>query len=259
VRLQENQAGKGSEEGRIPRMVECELSDGLVDSCKAGDIVTILGIMKVMSQAADLGGGGGQSGSQLMSQYIEAVSVTKNKQEGGVDSESEAASGKRSSSGRFSSGRSSSSGLSARDIDFVAKFGSECKEDHLRQLVHSLAPSISGHTMVKAGMILALCGGLQKNAESRSRVPIRGNTHMLLVGEPGIGKSQLLKAAAGVAPRCGSSPPSRCTHAPLRSASLSYLAPFLPLQGPVRVRQRLKLRWSDCVGAKRFGFRGVQL
>jgi DNA helicase MCM8 len=250
VRLQENQAGKGSEEGRIPRMVECELSDGLVDSCKAGDIVTVLGIVKVMSQAADLGGGGGgQPGSQLMSQYIEAVSVTKNKQEGGVDSESEAASRK----------RSSSSGLSARDIDFVSKFGSEYKEDHLRQLVHSLAPSISGHTMVKAGMILALCGGMQKNSESKSRVPIRGNTHMLLVGEPGIGKSQLLKAVAGVAPRCGSNPPSRCTHALLHSASLSYLSPFLPLQGPVRVRQRLKLRWSDCIGAKRLGFRGVQL
>jgi len=200
VRLQENQAGKGSEEGRIPRMVECELSDGLVDSCKAGDIVTVLGIVKVMSQAADLGGGGGQPGSQLMSQYIEAVSVTKNKQEGGVDSESEAASRK----------RSSSSGLSARDIDFVSKFGSEYKEDHLRQLVHSLAPSISGHTMVKAGMILALCGGMQKNSESKSRVPIRGNTHMLLVGEPGIGKSQLLKAVAGVAPRCGSNVHTHC-------------------------------------------------
>lgn len=46
VRLQEQQGGKGSEEGNIPRALDCELSGGLVDSCKTGDIVTVLGIAK---------------------------------------------------------------------------------------------------------------------------------------------------------------------------------------------------------------------
>lgn len=48
VRLQENQTGRAStEEGRIPRTIESELSGGLVDACKAGDTVTVLGIVKV--------------------------------------------------------------------------------------------------------------------------------------------------------------------------------------------------------------------
>lgn len=35
------------EAGRIPRTIECELVQDLVDSCVPGDIVTITGIVKV--------------------------------------------------------------------------------------------------------------------------------------------------------------------------------------------------------------------
>jgi DNA helicase MCM8 len=42
-----------------------------------------------------------------------------------------------------------------------------------RQLVHALCPSIYGHEIVKAGLVLALMGGVRKNADSANRVPIR--------------------------------------------------------------------------------------
>lgn len=42
-----------------------------------------------------------------------------------------------------------------------------------RQLVHALCPTIYGHEVVKAGLLLALMGGVRKNAGSANRVPIR--------------------------------------------------------------------------------------
>ena len=44
-----------SEESRIPRTIEVELSGDLVGCCSAGDELTVLGIVRVLS--ADSGGG----------------------------------------------------------------------------------------------------------------------------------------------------------------------------------------------------------
>jgi DNA helicase MCM8 len=64
-------------------------------------------------------------------------------------------------------------------------------------LVASLCPGIFGQELVKAGLLLALLGGTKKQAE----VAVRNDIHTLVVGDPGLGKSQLLKAVAAVAPR----------------------------------------------------------
>eukprot|EP00899_Mesostigma_viride_P018949 jgi/Mesvir1/27055/Mv20750-RA.1 len=106
----------------------------------------------------------------------------------------------------------------AKDLEFVARFTTEYRGDQLRQLVQSLCPSIYGHDFVKAGLLLALMGGVQQGVGERDKVPTRGDIHVLVVGDPGLGKSQLLKGAANVAPRgiyvCGSS----STHAGLSVA-----------------------------------------
>ncbi|KAJ9071764.1 protein phosphatase 2A regulatory subunit cdc55 [Entomophthora muscae] len=47
--------------------------------------------------------------------------------------------------------------------------------------------------------MLALVGGVQKVSGSNHRV--RGEPHLLLVGDPGTGKSQFLKFAAKLIPR----------------------------------------------------------
>lgn len=41
--------------------------------------------------------------------------------------------------------------------------------------------------------MLALFGGVRKGNDDLASVPVRGDIHCLIVGDPGIGKSQLLK------------------------------------------------------------------
>lgn len=55
--------------------------------------------------------------------------------------------------------------------------------------------SLSSFTfeLVKAGLALALFGGSQKYADDKNRIPVRGDPHVLVVGDPGLGKSQMLQ------------------------------------------------------------------
>lgn len=41
----------------MPRTVECELTEDLVDACIPGDVVTVIGIIKVINNYMDVGGG----------------------------------------------------------------------------------------------------------------------------------------------------------------------------------------------------------
>lgn len=66
-------------------------------------------------------------------------------------------------------------------------------------LIQSIAPSIHGHDMVKESISLQLFGGVKKNLPGDTK--IRGNIHVLLVGDPGTGKSMLLHATDKIAPK----------------------------------------------------------
>jgi len=66
-------------------------------------------------------------------------------------------------------------------------------------LVGSIAPSIYGHNKIKEALVLQLMGGVSKTRDDGVRS--RGDIHILLVGDPGSGKSQLLKRATVVAPK----------------------------------------------------------
>lgn len=68
-----------------------------------------------------------------------------------------------------------------------------CEGDQLRQLAHSLCPSIFGQELAKAGLLLALLGGVRKPGTSDGAMALRSDLHVLLVGDPGLGKSQLLQ------------------------------------------------------------------
>lgn len=56
-RIQELVSAGNHEEGRVPRTVECELTEDLVDCCIPGEIVTVTGIVKVLNNYMDVGGG----------------------------------------------------------------------------------------------------------------------------------------------------------------------------------------------------------
>lgn len=70
------------------------------------------------------------------------------------------------------------------------------KPDLFKLLVQSLCPTIFGHEVVKAGLLLALFGGSEKDSAE-----YRAQSHVLVVGDPGLGKSQMLQSCAFVAPR----------------------------------------------------------
>ena len=63
-----------------------------------------------------------------------------------------------------------------------------------RILVNSLCPPIFGHEIVKAGLLLGLLGGRRRLGVTDKDISIRGDPHVLVVGDPGLGKSQMLSA-----------------------------------------------------------------
>jgi len=69
------------------------------------------------------------------------------------------------------------------------------------KLARSIAPEIYGLEDVKKALLLALVSGVTKVAASDG-LKIRGDINVLLMGDPGVAKSQLLKHVLFVAPRC---------------------------------------------------------
>ena len=69
----------------------------------------------------------------------------------------------------------------------------------VQRIVKSIAPSIYGHETVKLGIAMAMFGGREKNINAKHR--IRGDINVLLLGDPGVAKSQFLKYVEKTAPR----------------------------------------------------------
>ena len=67
------------------------------------------------------------------------------------------------------------------------------------KIIKSTAPSIRGYREVKEAIALQLFGGASKQLEDETK--LRGDIHILIVGDPGIGKSQILKYVSRLAPR----------------------------------------------------------
>lgn len=183
VRVQEIMDDDQRESGRIPRTVECELTADLVDSCVPGDMVTITGIVKVTSTEEHRNKNNKDKCMFLL--YLHANSVNNNKGAGP------------------SSGDQQTSGLamefSIKELYAIQEI--QAQSNLFRLIVGSLCPSIYGHEMVKAGLVLGLFGGTQRYLNDKNRIPIRGNPHILVVGDPGLGKSQMLQAVSNIAPR----------------------------------------------------------
>ncbi|EFJ34511.1 hypothetical protein SELMODRAFT_1994, partial [Selaginella moellendorffii] len=66
-------------------------------------------------------------------------------------------------------------------------------------ILQSICPQVYGLFTVKLAVALTLVGGVQRVDSSGTR--IRGESHLLLVGDPGTGKSQFLKYAARLSHR----------------------------------------------------------
>eukprot|EP01103_Thecamoeba_quadrilineata_P010325 TRINITY_DN2192_c0_g2_i2.p1 TRINITY_DN2192_c0_g2~~TRINITY_DN2192_c0_g2_i2.p1 ORF type:complete len:637 (-),score=120.88 TRINITY_DN2192_c0_g2_i2:248-2158(-) len=164
--------------GRIPRTVECELAEELVDSCVPGDVVALCGIVRAVNTEEGRGRPTDKN-KGLFFLYIQAVTVQNNKQ--------------------VETGQMDLMQFSMKDMYLIQELTAE--KNLFRLVVNSLAPSIYGNELVKAGLLLALFGGCQKYGNEKTRIPIRGDPHVLVVGDPGLGKSQMLQSVTNLAPR----------------------------------------------------------
>ena len=73
------------------------------------------------------------------------------------------------------------------------------KPNVYEKLRDAIAPSIYGYENIKEAIVLQLFGGVKKVREDGTRT--RGDIHMFLIGDPGSGKSQLLRYVATLAPK----------------------------------------------------------
>ncbi|WP_432645517.1 minichromosome maintenance protein MCM [Methanobrevibacter sp.] len=120
------------------------------------------------------------------------------------------------------------------------------------KIIKSTAPSIRGYRDVKEAIALQLFGGAAKELEDETK--LRGDIHILIVGDPGIGKSQILKYVSRLAPRSIYTSGKGTTGAGLTAAavrdelggwSLEAGALVLGDQGNVCVDELDKMRSED--------------
>ncbi|HEY9205336.1 MAG TPA: minichromosome maintenance protein MCM [Candidatus Methanoperedens sp.] len=87
--------------------------------------------------------------------------------------------------------------ISKEEIKEILAMGKD--PEIYKKVIYSIAPSIYGYEEVKEAMAMQLFSGIAKSLPDGTR--IRGDVHILLVGDPGVAKSQLLRYGVRLAPR----------------------------------------------------------
>ena len=156
--------------GQLPRGVDVILDDDLVDKCKPGDRVQLVGIYR------SLGNRNAGHNTALFKTVILANNVVmlSSKSGGGIAA-------------------ATITDTDIRNINKISK-----KKNLFDLLSQSLAPSIYGHEHIKKAILLMLLGGQEKNLENGTH--LRGDINILMVGDPSTAKSQLLRFVLNTAP-----------------------------------------------------------
>lgn len=149
--------------GDQPRQINIILEDDMVDTLAPGDKVRVTGILKTARDERTK-----RFNNYIYGNYIEPLE--QEFEELHIDEEDE------------------------EEILKLAK-----SPDIYEKIIDSTAPSIQGYYEVKEAIAFQLFGGTAKELEDKTR--IRGDMHILIVGDPGIGKSQILKYVSKLAPR----------------------------------------------------------
>ena len=149
--------------GTEPKQMLMILEDDLVDELNPGDKVRITGTLKTFREER----------SGKFKNYIYVNHIEPFEQE-------------------FEELR-----LSEEDEEKIIELS---QDPHIHdKIIRSTAPSIRGYPNVKEAIALQLFGGASKQLEDETK--LRGDIHILIVGDPGIGKSQILKYVSRLAPR----------------------------------------------------------
>ncbi|KAL8748136.1 MAG: hypothetical protein Q9190_000098 [Brigantiaea leucoxantha] len=147
--------------GRLPRHREIILLWDLIDSAKPGEEIEVTGIYR-NNYDAQLNN---RNGFPVFATILEANHVVKSHDQ--------------LAGFRLTEEDEREIRALSRDPQIVDK------------IVASIAPSIYGHTDIKTAVALSLFGGVTK--EAQGKMNIRGDINILLLGDPGTAKSQVLK------------------------------------------------------------------
>ncbi len=152
--------------GQLPRSLHVDLKDDIVDQARPGDRITIVGSVDLLQRF----GRGGQL--RIFDMVMEASHIEVSGREAEMTD------------------------ISPEDEEKIKEIAQDPWVH--RRLLQSIAPSIYGHENIKESILYLLFGGINKDLPD---MRIRGDINVLLVGDPGTGKSQLLQFAAKIAPR----------------------------------------------------------
>ena len=147
--------------GRLPRHREVILLWDLIDKAKPGDEIEVTGIYR-NNYDAQLNN---RNGFPVFATILEANHVVK-------------------SHDQLAGFRLTEQ--DEREIRALSK-----DPQIVDKIIASMAPSIYGHTDIKTAIALSLFGGVSK--EAKGMMKIRGDINVLLLGDPGTAKSQVLK------------------------------------------------------------------
>ncbi|CAH0474509.1 unnamed protein product [Peronospora belbahrii] len=152
--------------GQLPRSCEIIVENDIVDKCKPGDRVRVVGIYR------PLGGNSTAASTAVFRTVLIANNVQlMGKEVNGIV-------------------------MSRDDLVNVREFAKRL--DAFEMLSRSIAPSIYGHGEIKQTLLLQLLGGVEKNLENGTH--LRGDVNILMVGDPSTAKSQLLRFVRTIAP-----------------------------------------------------------
>ena len=162
--------------GQLPHYIEVTVMSDLVDQCRPGDRIILTGIIRIeQEQLAP------QAKTSLFRLRMEGNNI-------------EYLGGRAGSKDTRSVERILISTEDERQIRTIAS-----KPDAYEKLIASFAPHIYGHEPIKEAILLLIVGSVTKRLEDGSTR--RGDINVLLVGDPGTAKSEMLKFTAKIAPR----------------------------------------------------------
>uniref|UniRef100_A0A0K0DM38 DNA replication licensing factor MCM3 n=1 Tax=Angiostrongylus cantonensis TaxID=6313 RepID=A0A0K0DM38_ANGCA len=152
--------------GQLPRSVDVIADNDLADLVNPGDRVRIIGLYRVLPNKQN-GYSTGSFRSIVIANNIQLLS------------------------------KETSLDFDPEDVRNIRKISR--KKDVFELVARSLAPSIWGHDEVKKAILCLLLGGCEKILDNGSR--LRGDINVLLIGDPSVAKSQLLRYVLQTAPR----------------------------------------------------------